>query len=274
MLTQPLTKSERDAILGHRSIAMDRYRACVEREDLAGASLASNDAHAALAGYFHRLPVVTMSTCPFTGKPLMRSFDPFGLDGPWWQPGTPRFAPTPPFTFCVLRGAVHFQGKKIVGPALEAAIGPEVPYVIPRLLALSNMTAVIGELPMTPGYKIYTIAYFADPKPPAKDLTADWPDTSYTYKTLFGEGGSVIPVDSWDFDLRPWILKGKVRWCVPGSGNERVAPPAAARSFTGAQDCPYLDLKGRREYLTVRGDEVWDRGLPNGDPITPTDLLD
>ncbi|MEZ6235173.1 MAG: hypothetical protein R3B68_13375 [Phycisphaerales bacterium] len=273
MLNEPLTKSERDQILARWTTAMNRYRDCVEREDVTGANRASDEADTALAQYFDRLPVVAMSTCPFTGKPLMRSFDPFGLDGPWWQPGAQRFAPTPSFTFCVLRGAVHLQGKRVIGPALEAAIGPEVPYVIPRLLALSNMTAVIGELSMSPGYKVYTIAYFADPKPPAKDLTADWPDTSYTYKTLFGEGGTVIPVDVWDFDLKPWIAKGKLRWCVPGSGNETVAPPAP-RSITGAQDCPYLDLKGRREYLAVRGDQVWNRGLPNGDPITAADLLD
>jgi len=273
MLTPSFSKSDRDDLLARRANAIARYRACVMGDDRAGATRATQDAEAALAEYLDRLPVITMSACPFTGKPLMRSFDPFGLDGPWWQPGAPRFAPTPPFTFCVLRGAVHLQGKKVVGPALEAAIGPEVPYVIPRLLGLGNTTAVIGELAMVPGYKVYTIAYFADPKPPAKDLTADWPDTSYTYKTLFGEGGTVIPVDPWDFDLRPWITKGKVRWCVPGSGNEKVAPPAP-RSITGAGECPYLDLKGRREYLVVRGDSTWDRGLPNGDPITPADLLD
>jgi hypothetical protein len=172
----------------------------------------------------------------------------------------------------VLRGAVHLQGKKVVGPALEAAIGPEVPYVIPRLLELGNMTAVIGEVGMATGYKAYTIAYFADPRPHDKHLTADWPDTSYTWRTMFGETASVIPVDKWDFDLKPWITKGKVRWCVPGSGNEKVAP--AAKSITGAEDCPYLDLKGRREYLMVRGDRVWNRGLPNGDPITADDLAD
>lgn len=273
MLNEPLTKAERSELLARRSKAMERYHACVMAEDLSGAIRASHDADTALALYFDRLPVVTMSTCPFTGRHLLRSFDPFGLDGPWWQPGAKRFAPPPPFTFCVLRGAVHLQGQKVVGPILEAAIGPEVPYVIPRLLTLGNMTAVIGELSMAPGFKVYTIAYFADPKPPVKDLTADWPDTSFTYTTLFGEGGTVIPVDVWDFDLKPWIAKGKVRWCVPGSNNEIVAPHAP-RTSAGAQDCPYLDLKGRREYLAVRGDRIWNRGLPNGDPITAGDLLD
>lgn len=273
MLTQALSKSERDELIARHSKAIVRYRAAVMADDKQSALRASKDAELALVEYFDRLPVITLATCPFTSKPLLRSFDPFGLDGPWWQPGAKRFAPPAPYTFCVLRGAVHFQGKKVVGPTLEAAVGPEVPYVIPRLLELGNMTAVIGEVAMTPGYKAFTIAYFADPKPHARDLTADWPDTSYTWKTLFGETGSVIPVDKWDFDLKPWITKGKVRWCVPGSGNSKLAPPAP-KSITGASECPYLDLKGRREYLLVKGDKVWNRGLPNGDPITASDLLD
>ena len=31
---------------------------------------------------------------------------------------------------------------------------------------------------------------------------------------------------------------------------------------------------GRRENLAVRGDQAWNRGLPDGEPITPADLLD
>src|SRR5262245_35434104 len=34
--------------------------------------------------YFRRLPRVVMAPCPLCGKPLYRSFDPFGLDGLWW----------------------------------------------------------------------------------------------------------------------------------------------------------------------------------------------
>lgn len=273
MLTPTLTKVERDQLLARQTAALARYRTLLMAKDREGAAQASQAADAAVAEYFERLPVVAMAACPFTGKPFLRSFDPYGLDGPWWQPGVQRPAPAPPYTFCVLRGAVHFQGRKPAAhPTLEVAAGPEVPYVIPRLLSLGNMTAVIGELSMTTGYKVYTIAYFADPRPHAKELTADWPDTSYSWRTLFGETGSVIPFDQWDFELKPWITKGKVRWCVPGSGNEKVAP--AVRSITGAEDCPYLNLKGRREYLLARGDQAWNRGLPNGEPISAGDLLD
>lgn len=273
MLTPTLTKVERDELLARHNRALAGYRSALMAQDRDGATRQRQASDAALAEYFERLPVVTMATCPFTAKPLLRSFDPFGLDGPWWQAGAKRPGLPPPYTFCVLRGAVHFQGKKIAAhPTMEVAVGPEVPYVIPRLLALGNMTAVIGELAMTTGYKVYTIAYFADPTPHPRELTCDWPDTSYSWRTLFGESGSVIPVDPWDFDLKPWLTKGKLRWCVPGSGNEKVAP--AVRSITGAQDCPYLDLKGRREYLLARADQAWNRGLPNGEPISAGDLLD
>jgi hypothetical protein len=272
MLTPAFTKADRDALLARHARSLARYRSALIAKDQPAARAAKADADAAQAEYYERLPVLTMSTCPFTGQALLRSFDPFGFDGPWWLSGAPRPDPPAPYTFCVLRGAVHLQGKKAVGGKLEAAIGPEVPYVIPRLMELPGMTAVIGELAMTPGHKVYTIAYFADPRPHPKHLTADWPDTSYTWRTLFGETDTVIPVDEWDFDLKPWLSKGRVRWCIPGSGNEKLAPPV--RSITGAADCPYLGLKGRREYLSVRGDMVWDRGLPNGEPITPRDLLD
>ena len=269
MLTQPLTKAERDELLARAAKAMARYRTAMNASDTAGAAKVDREADAAIAEYFQRLPIVAMAACPFSGKPLMRSFDPFGLDGPWWADGAKRPALPQPPTFCVLRGGVHFQAKKVIGPpAVEVCTGPEVPYVIPRLLELGNMTAVIGELSMTPGYRVFTIAYFAEPRRSAKELTSDWPDTSYSYTTLFGESASVIPVDPWDFDLAPWIKKGRVRWCIPGSGNEKVAPAGKPA------DCPYLDLEGRRENLAVRGDRAWNRGLPDGEPITPADLLD
>lgn len=268
MLTPDLSKAERDELLARHAKAMARYRVALMADDERAGLRARAEADAAVAEYFDRLPVLPMAVCPYTQQPLYRSFDHFGLDGPWWQPGASRPAPPAPYTFCVLRGAVHFQGKKVVGPSLEIAVGPEVPYVIPRLLELDTVTAVIGELPMAPGYRAFTIAYFADQPPPAAELTCDWPDTSYSWQTLFGDGGSVIPVDPWDFELAPWIERGKLRWCTPGSGNEALAPRGKPA------DCPYLDLKGRREYLAVRGDQVWNRGLPNGDPITPADLLD
>ena len=46
-----------------------------------------------------------------------------------------------------------------------------------------------------------------------------------------------LPPDIRDFDLAPWIARGQVRWCAPGSDRSRLAT-------TGA--CPYVDLPGVR----------------------------
>ncbi|MEZ6233123.1 MAG: hypothetical protein R3B68_02930 [Phycisphaerales bacterium] len=269
MLIPPLTAADRRELLEREARAMDEFRAALKADDEAAGQRAKQTARAALDEYYLRLPVVSMGVCPFTSKPLHRSFDPFGLDGPWWQTDALRPAPPPPYTFCVLRGAVHFQGRPPKGHRfMERHTGPEVPYVIPRLLDLPSMTAVIGELPLAPGYRVFTIAYFADPRPPARDLTSDWLESTYSIRPLLEEAESIIPCDPWDFELAPWIRRGKVRWCAAGSGNESLAPAGKPG------ECPYLDLPGRRENLVVQGDNFWNRGLPSGQEVTPDQLLD
>ena len=82
MITPPLTKAERDDLMARYAKATAAYRAAVMGDDRNAAARATRDSKAALNEYFERLPVVAMSACPFTGKPLLRSFDPFGVDGP------------------------------------------------------------------------------------------------------------------------------------------------------------------------------------------------
>lgn len=264
MYLKPMTRVERDEI---HETAVDLLR---ERVD----ALMNNEEEKALrlrrrvealkAEYFDRLPVPAMSTCPYCERPFLRSFDRFGFDGDWWLDGSTRPAPIPCRHFCVLRGAVHLGDFEVIGGKAEIFIGPEVPYVIPRILDLEDMIAVIGELEMEPGYRVYPITYFADPRPPIQELTADWPNKNFNWTTQMGERGWRYPVDPWDFDLAPWIETGKLRWCKPGSENEVLA-------FGGPEDCPYLDLPGQRAQLFVTGPYVSNRGLPDGQPIGPND---
>lgn len=265
MLQPPLTKKERDDLL---KLAADKLaeRAKHRASDPDLALQLRQEATAAKEEYFDRLPVLVMSCCPYCEQPFLRSFDPFGLDGTWWESDRRRPGPPPCPHFCVLRGAVRFDDRPVLGPKTEAHTGPEVPYVIPRILDVDTMVAVLGELDVQPGHDVFTIAYFADVRPPVQELTADWPEKTFNYTTALGEPGFVIPVDPWDFELRPWIEKGKLRWCEPGSGNEKLAPADA-----GADACPYLDLPGRRERLVVSGPHVLGRGLPDGEPIGPAD---
>ncbi|MEZ4364877.1 MAG: hypothetical protein R2939_01155 [Kofleriaceae bacterium] len=266
----PLTATDRAALLDREARAMDELREALMADDEAAADRAKLAAAAARAEYVQRLPVVSMGVCPFTNVQLRRSFDPFGLDGAWWATDAIRPAPPPPPTFCVLRGAVHFQGLPPKGHAfMERHTGPEVPYVIPRLLEQPSMTAVIGELHVAPGYRVFTIAYFADPRPHARELTSDWLESTHSVPASTDEEAwSIIPWDPWDFELAPWIERGKVRWCVPGSGNASLAAAG------GPGDCPYLDVAGRRENLVVQDANVWNQGLPTGREIAPDELLD
>lgn len=208
-----------------------------------------------LRRYFEELPMLSMSCCPFCGLPLLRSFDPFGLDGPWWRRSMRRLHPEPCPHFCVLRGAMNWRGLRPRGGTFPAHVGPEVPYVIPRLLEMKTMLAVIGTLQMETGYTVYTIAYFAERRPPDETLVANWPDQVHHFKDAEGRPGWREERDTWDFELGPWLERGKLRWCEPGSGN-------TALSLAAPSACPYVGLQGRRERIVVQEDDSWSDGLP------------
>jgi hypothetical protein len=261
MQPPPLTRFERDHLLRRARWLTEEGRQALAAGEPALANRIDEEAKQALRDYFDRLPVRAMAVCPHCAKPLLRSFDPFELDGPWWAPGQARPGPTPCAHFAVLRGAVDFRGVVPVGHPDGVHMGPQVPYVIPRLLGKDGVIAVIGELPMA-RHRAFTIAYFAKPRPPVAELTADWPDEVYQFTTEMGEPGLVYPVDPWDFDLAPWISAGKLRWCRKESENRLLEDEGAP-----AERCPYVGLEGVQAQLVVKPDCVQWRGLPDGAPV-------
>src|SRR5574337_100843 len=72
-----------------------------------------DDYYKTLNEYFERLPRVMMSVCPFTGEPFKRSFDPFGLEGPWWHKDllAEINEPNAPSTFKVLLGSLKLGSR-------------------------------------------------------------------------------------------------------------------------------------------------------------------
>jgi hypothetical protein len=188
------------------------------------------------------------------------------MDGPWWASSPPPVEPSCPH-YWFFRGAVQFGDKRRPTPPKKpggpARPGPEVPYVIPRQLELPGMIAVVGELPMEPGWRAFPIVYFADPRPPAEELTSDWCSRTYPHvNSITRQQETSYPNDTWDFDLEPWIAQGKLRWCSPGSGNLRLAPPG--------QPCPYVGLPGIREDITIDSTFGFKkRGVPDGSIILP-----
>ena len=217
--------------------------------------------------YFNALPTVTMGVCPYDGIAVERKFDPFGFEGLWWE--NPPAAQDPPscIHFVAVRGAVSFQGKTPPGrgSTAEAYIGPDAPYVIPRLLKMDGMVAVIGELQMEPGYLAYPITYFGDPLPAPEDRVPNWGCDQFSYVKANGDRAWRIDLDPWDFALLPWLVSRKLRWCVPGSDNRVLASEPPGR-------CPYIGLPGHHQAQMIGERGAWLKGTPDGDPGEPIDV--
>lgn len=261
---QPFTKEEREKILQGYANAMRAYNKHMDDGDFDQADEAYEKAAAFEKEYESRLPRITMCCCPYCAKPLVRTFDPFGFDGLWWeQAAAPREMPTCTH-FCVLLGAVNYNGLPPKAGGFEANPGPEVPYVVPDLLNHPDMIAVISKVDMENGYTAFPIAYFAKKRPPDEKLTAGWARKMHVYKTQMGEDGWRYPYYKWDFDLTPWIMKGNVLWCAPDSDNRTLITDAAARY-------PYLNMSGLQKNIFIEKDVVTPMNPPDGTPIGPYD---
>jgi hypothetical protein len=191
------------------------------------------------------VPVIELSRCPFTGDVMRHSLDHFGLDGLWWNYEI-SIRPISPLlkSYVALTGAV-----KLDGPVLRAPFvckpGPEVPYVIPRLLTRQEITAVLSSVRIGSNTG-YAITYFGNPPPPKIPLINTWGCDTYSYLDEKGdyhwdsEPGS--PND-FDFNLEPWISKGRLRWIYPGDTTLTLRKEVSA--------CPYLGLEGRKKSLII-----------------------
>jgi len=262
MMLKPWTAEERARLLREMDYAKEQARVTADREevDLSDTWLEKYNQHE--AAYIEGLPRPVMSCCPFCGKPLVRTFDPMGLDGLWWTDTfTTEELPTCPH-FCVLGGGVNFNGMKAWAGNQHIFPGPEIPFVYPRLLALPGVVAVISSLPMDNGYLAYPIGYFAEKRPPGEDLVAGWRRKVYYWHDQLGDSDWRIENDKWDFDLRPWLEQGKIRWTPPGSDRTKLSTEPWDR-------CPYLDLPGQHKALSVYRDRFSYRTPPDGSYISP-----
>jgi len=204
------------------------------------------------AEYFRRLPRLAISRCPLCDTALHRSFDPFGIDGLWWRSDSQPEEPQPCPHFCLLLGAVDVRASAS-RPDFDVYPGPAVPFVLPRLFEHEGMLAVISELALADGAKAYPIAYFAPRRPPVQSLTAPWPRTNFLYTTQLGvhswrrssENPTGEGAEVWDFDLMPWLSRGKLRWCAPGAPDPKFVTADSAA-------CPFVGLEGARHPQLVQ----------------------
>jgi hypothetical protein len=135
---------------------------------------------------------------------------------------------------------VHPQGKRFrIGPCGEVLLGPQVPHVIPRLLAMPTVVVVLSQTSVKPGHLVYLMTYFAWERPLVSQLVAPWYADRYDYIDERGARSSRADDDPVDFDFGPWLKEDKVRWCASGSDNRRL-------ESRGHGVFPYSGIEGDR----------------------------
>lgn len=200
--------------------------------------------------YEDSLPRLVLGRCPFSRELFYHSFDPFGLDGLWWNfeaPVRPLEELLP--SYFALTGAVCL-GSSIESAPFLCKPGPGLPYVLPKLLKHPEIEAVIRELTVGP-HRAFAVVYFARSFPPGLSPANEW-GTDRAYLRTAGSVGWVSSIEQpadFDFDLRPWLEQGKLHWMAAEDPTESL--------HSGAKDCPYLDLAGERKLQRIEHGKVW-----------------
>lgn len=194
------------------------------------------------ARYVGLLPEVTVARCPDSDSDsdqIVRwAIDVWGLDGWFWEYDRPaRRVPDLPPSWLTMTGALRLAGPVADAP-FTARPGPEVPYVLPRLLDQPGVRAVLAQVPVGP-HTGWTVTYFG-PRP-SVSLANVWGANTYPARGVNGVWGwdAHEPLLSQrDFDLGPWLRAGRLLWIAPGDDTARLrADP---------DGCPYTGLEGDR----------------------------
>jgi hypothetical protein len=124
---------------------------------------------------------------------------------------------------------------------MDGMPGPEVPFVVPRLMDLPGMLAVVGKLDMERSGPAYPVAYFSTEDIHPASLHQEWRRTDMWYERGGREVWSVKN-DVWDFDLQPWADDDRLRWVMLDLGDD---PPPVHKASDG-KACPFVNLPGER----------------------------
>jgi hypothetical protein len=201
--------------------------------------------------YEAHVPVLPLSRCPFTGRVVYHSIDPYGIDGLWWSYESPvRPVESLPSRYLAFSGAM-----KIVLPVEYSPFvckpGPGSPFVLPRILKNERVRAVISTL--TVGrHRGFPVFYFADPVQGGTGVTNDWGMSFWQQYDPDNTPGWVAVTENeaeYDFDLEPWVLSGKILWIAPGDRTLTLR--------TGLADCPFTSLGGEEKNQRIQYGKVW-----------------
>lgn len=202
--------------------------------------------------YYSGVPVKALSRCPFTGDTLLHSIDTLGLNGLWWNSDSPLRPDTDlPATYFAMDGALKITGEIEKAPFI-CTPGPEVPYVLPRLLEYTQVKAVISSIRVG-NHVAYPVFYFADPMLYGVERVNDWGSKNYAYIDEYGEkrwDASIDDPSDYDFELEKWIKKGKLLWIYPDDPNLTL--------HSDVSRCPYLNLKGSRNKRYIQNGIMWE----------------
>lgn len=241
-----------------RAGLLDRFRAAwLARE---AAESAENEpeektARAAMRdaarAYESAVPIVDLSRCPFSGEVFSTSLDIFGLDGLWWAYEYDyRPYVNPVETYFAWTGSLKVEGP-LPEWSLKEMVGPEAPFVLPRILDHPDIRAVISTV-LIGEHVGMPVVYYASPMVHDLERVDDWGHMSHQFLLPDGRPTSAHAVEAdrdKDFELGPWIQRGKLLWIVPGDG--------ALRLRTGLHDCPFLELPGERRRRYIQDGDTW-----------------
>jgi len=212
----------------------------------------SNQLEEAESKYTEGLAIKTISRCPFSDKPLTLSLDTFGLDGPWWDAEQPvRAFEVETDTFFALTGCVTILGELPEAP-FSIKPGPAVPWVSPRLLENENIIAVLSHIKVG-SYDAYPIVYYSKDKTVEIERINAWGTDEYFAEDTDGlaiMGSSFDDEEEYDFDIAPWIEKGKLKWISLDDESLEL--------HDTIDDCPYLNLSGYQHPVLIQNKTLTD----------------
>jgi hypothetical protein len=200
--------------------------------------------------YEDGLPRIAISRCPLTGEVVMHTFDPYGLDGLWWNYDAPVRPLMERFVTCLaVTGAVYLDKELEWFPFL-CKPGPGVPYVYPKLLDIEGIYGVVYKRPVG-RHTAYAILYYAAEPVTGVEMPNSWGTNTY-WDDSDGNPGWYTSLDNpgeWDFNLRPWVQSGKLLWIAPGDSKMTLR--------SDLTECPYFDLPGVKPIQRISRGKVW-----------------
>lgn len=190
--------------------------------------------------YLSLLPNVLLSRSPLTKELYSLSIDDFGLDGPWWDAERPiRGTEDEIQGFFALTGSVNILGE-IPNVPFSLKPGPAVPWVCSRILQDERISAVMSHMKIGE-YDAYITVYYTNDTSIDIERINTWGTDVYIAEDADGYAvtGSTFDLEEeYDFDISPWIKKGKLKWIAVDDAELILRDTV--------EDCPYINIEGYR----------------------------